>query len=783
LVSGKLRGLVDTASGQGTPTNPASIVTSSNATASLTDGRGNPSRFTLDSLGQVTSQTDALGQITTTVRDANGLPTRITRPNGAVTTMTYDTKGNLLTSTDPVGAITTFTYEPVFNQVKTIRDPKGNVTTINYDAKGNPNEIVDALNNRTQMTYDARGLLLTVTSAVGTPVETATSFTYDARGNLLTTTNPKGDVTTLAYDNAGNVSSSTDAENRVTQFTYDARNRLITVLDADLKTTQYGYDQKGNLTQVRDAKNQLTTFTYDGLDRLASATNPLGLTETFVYDGNGNLTSTTNRNGQTITFNYDALNRLTTKTRPPTSTEVGNFVTTYGYDSVGNLTGILNPTINVFNQYDAANRLISSLSTTETILSNIVVSINTDTTISANDFQFDGKSIQVNGRTLTVNGAHTFANLTLSNGAVLTHSPTSSTMVGKLDITVNGIIQIDSTSRIDVSARGFLGGGRAGNPFGNNGMTVGFVQGSLGTSGGSYGGLGGGGSANAVYGDFRNPNDAGSGGARVNDPAGNGGGLVRIVAAALVLNGSITADGGGGAFQSGGGSGGGIRVDVGTLSGTGTITANGGSQGINAFGGGLGNGGGGGRVAVYYQNPTSFDLTRINAFGGAGPNSGAGTVYLQGPTREAGELIVDNNNGAATSLSTPIPQVTGGSLSLTHLRVRRQAKIRVENVLNLTGTLELSSGSEYVSAGRVNAGTVNLTGGSVLTHFSATGNVVAKVDLNIASLTIDSTSRIDVSARGFLGGGRAGNPFGNNGMTVGFVQGSLGTSGPVEEGQ
>ena len=770
LVSSKLRGLVDTAAGQGTPTNPAPIVTSSNASASLIDGRGNQSRFTLDSLGQVTSQTDALGQTTTTVRGANGLPTKITRPNGAVTTMTYDAKGNLLTSTDPIGATTTFTYEPTFNQVKTIRDPKGNFTTINYDVKGNPTEIIDALNNRTQMNYDSRGLLTSVTSAVGTSVQTTTSFTYDARGDLLTTTNPKGDVTTLAYDNTGNVSTSTDAENRVTQFTYDARNRLITVLDADLKTTQYGYDPKGNLTQVQDAKNQLTTFTYDGLDRLVSATNPLGLTETFTYDGNGNLTSTTNRNGQTIAFNYDALNRLTSKTRPPTSIETGNQATTYSYDSVGNLLSVVNPTIGVLNQYDAANRLISSTSTTESALASTVVPINADTTIGASNFQFEGQTLQVNGRTLTVNGQHTFTNVILLNGAVLTHSPTTGTTQGKLDIVVTGTIQVDNTSRIDVTGRGFLGGGQPGNPSSTNGMTVGFQATNQSGTAGSYGGLGGNfsGSTNPVYGDFRNPNEIGSGGGGFQGaPAGNGGGLVRIVAQSIVLNGAIRANGGVATSFSAGGSGGGIRIDVGTLSGAGPISVDG-SSGTSSGGGG----GGGGRIAIYYQTATQFNFSNVTAIGGTGsgaPNGGAGSVYLQGSARENGELILDNNNVTVPVASTtPILGASTATLSLSHLRVRRSGRAKLDSSLNLSGTLEVGTGGEFVVGNPVTANAVNLTGGGVLAHASTTGSVAFKLDINTQSISIDSTSRIDVTGRGFLGGGQPGNPSSTNGMTVGF---------------
>ncbi len=789
LISGRLQGLPNTAAGFGTATNPAPIVRSQDAKSTFTDGRGNPTAYTLNGLGQVTSQQDALGQVTTTLYDASGNPTRITRPNGAVTTMTYDAKGNLLTSTDPVGATTTFTYEPSFNQVKTIRDPKGNTTTINYDANGNPIEIIDALGNRTQMTYDARGLLTAVTSAVGTAVQTTTSFTYDARGNLLTTTNPKGDVTTLAYDVAGNVFRSTDTENRVTEFTYDPRNRLITVMDADLKTTQYGYDAKGNLTQVRDAKNQITTFVYDSRDRLSSATNPLGLTETFAYDANGNLISIINRNGQTISFNYDALNRLTSKARPPTSSEVGNQMTTFAFDSVGNLASVSNPATTIINQYDAANRLVSTLSGTELAISDAVVPIDVDTTIGENNFQFDGKTLQVDGRVLTVDGSHTFSNLILVNGAVLRHSPTTATKVNKLDITLFGTLQIDATSRIDVSGRGFLGGFQPGNPLPFAGMTVGFAAGSTFRSGGSYGGLGGvgsvsGGVVNPVYGDFRNPNDVGSGGSWWSGNGGNGGGLVRIVAQTLQLDGSILANGNEAATfgEGGGGSGGGIRIDVGTLRGAGFIRGNGGSGGGGTV---AGSGGGGGRVAVYYQDAAGFDLSKVAAFGGAGgvttnspSNGGAGTVYLQGSTREVGELIVDNNNIVSATLSTPVPNPATGTIALTHLRVKRGARIRLDSLLNLTSTLEISYGSEFISTNRTNADTINLTANSVITHLPTTATTSFKVDLSANTITIDATSRIDVSGRGFLGGGQPGNPSGTaNGITVGFVPGSTFRSG------
>ena len=42
----------------------------------------------------------------------------------------------------------------------------------------------------------------------------------------------------------------------------------------------------------------------------------------------------------------------------------------------------------------------------------------------------------MDGTTLTVDGSHTFANLLLVNGAVLTHSPTTATELKKLDLLI-----------------------------------------------------------------------------------------------------------------------------------------------------------------------------------------------------------------------------------------------------------------------------------------------------------------------------------------------------------
>src|SRR5206468_1088977 len=145
------------------------------------------------------------------------------------------------------------------------------------------------------------------------------------------------------------------------------------------------------------------------------------------------------------------------------------------------------------------------------------------------------------------------------------------TQVHKLNLSVAHQLYIDATSRIDVSGKGYLPGRTTGN------TTVGGAKGRRGA--GSYGGVGGAygsdgstgivSATNPVYGDYADPDDWGSGGTNgLGTFNTSGGGLVKITAATLRLDGQLLADGVR-TDDGGGGSGGGVYVAVSTLSGSG----------------------------------------------------------------------------------------------------------------------------------------------------------------------------------------------------------------------
>lgn len=281
---------------------------------------------------------------------------------------------------------------------------------------------------------------------------------------------------------------------------------------------------------------------------------------------------------------------------------------------------------------------------------------------------------------LVAGGALSPEGMTLEASTVTVPEPTAME-THALELNVSGELSIDGSSALDVTARGYLGGGRGDDPP-RIGQTADHALLELGgRTGGSHGGLGGvqgtglglGLNVAPIFDDLRNPRRPGGGGSgRLNDDdrGHNGGGLLRVRTARLVLNGRLVADGGGvqqgGSTDTGGaGAGGGIYLDVDELLGSGEVSADGGSAD-----GGTGAGcGGGGRIAILYGELGSFTGS-VHALGGvlvpdtpkASSVGGAGTVFWQSREQLHGDLVIDNAGRVQSAASTPLRAVGTGTI-------------------------------------------------------------------------------------------------------------------------
>ena len=352
-----------------------------------------------------------------------------------------------------------------------------------------------------------------------------------------------------------------------------------------------------------------------------------------------------------------------------------------------------------------------------------VTEINLPTVIGEGDTTYDDKNLLITGATVTISGRHRFKNLELKNGAKISHPETDASTEYFLEITA-WTLAIDSSSSIDTDGRGYLGGNRG--QGGCSGRTFNNQVGSGSYSAGSYGGLGGrAGSSviNPVYGNLVSPDELGSGGGcgGWSSPGGDGGGRIKLTTINIAVDGTISADGGRGVDHTAAdGSGGSINITTSTISGAGAIRANGGARYV---------GGGGGRIGIWYLDLATFERSRITAAGGQGSEAdGAnGTVFLKSITETNGTLVVDGL-GSDTYTTLPIPP----GYVFDNIILRNNARVIADDPLQVAGELRLESGS-------------------ILSH---SVNVTSGLTINARRVSIDATSKIDVSEKGYLGGKR-----------------------------
>ncbi|WP_233439325.1 RHS repeat-associated core domain-containing protein [Lentzea atacamensis] len=274
---------------------------------SFTDGRGNKTLYTVNSLG--------LGESTIE-------PSTAAHPNVSDRTWTigYDLAGNPETVRAPGGVVRTRTFD-LLNRLT------GETGT-------GAEEATDA---RT-LKYNLAGLVVESSAPSGANV-----LTYNDRGALLTTDDPSG-KSSFAYDANGRMSTRTD-ESGTSRYVYQ-QGRTTTLQDAITGTVRsIGYNEAGQVKAVGYGTDRTRSFTYDEYGRL----------KTDTLSGAGGVTAAS------IAYGYDISDRLTTKTTTGLS---GSGTNSYEYDYSNRLTSwTFNGARTEYGWDDAGNRVRSGTKT------------------------------------------------------------------------------------------------------------------------------------------------------------------------------------------------------------------------------------------------------------------------------------------------------------------------------------------------------------------------------------------------------------------------------------
>jgi RHS repeat-associated protein len=304
-----------------------------------------------DTFGDQSEARDPLGNVTTTAYDPLGRPIAATEPSyqppslpqtlTPTTHVGYDGDGNAVEMTDPRGNVTRASYDQL-DRLVTLDEPASTndqraVTSYTYTRTGMPLSTVDPLGARTETTYDDLDRPVTGTEyeRKPQPQTLVTSIGYDDAGDVTSTVSPTGAVAVDSYDALGQLTEARDPGGVVTQFGYDYTGRPVRVSDALGRTHRGTYDLFGQLTAESDLKPDGTT------SRAAS----------YGYDLAGNPTSVTDDLQVTRTYGYDAANQLVGQVEPVDATK--SITTTFGYDAAGHRTrytdGRQNTTITTYN--------------------------------------------------------------------------------------------------------------------------------------------------------------------------------------------------------------------------------------------------------------------------------------------------------------------------------------------------------------------------------------------------------------------------------------------------
>ncbi|MFD5737225.1 putative T7SS-secreted protein [Streptomyces sioyaensis] len=271
--------------------------------------------------------------------------------------------------TDPVTGIRRYftTYTEDLAVLDEISDRRGNHHTFDYTEDGTPTAITHSAGYRLLLTTDdgrITALHLAGAGPAGTD-QLLMTYGYDDAGNLTTTTNSSGLPLRFTYDDHGRITSWTDTNNSSYTYVYDDDDRCTSQGGvAGHLRAQFTWGDPDPVTGLRtnllhNSHGQVTRYEVNDRHQIVAETDPIGATTRTVRDAGHRILSTTDPLGRTTHIDYDDAGRpvaialpdgsVSTTTynadgHPASVTGPDGTTWTHTYDAHGNRTSTTDPT-------------------------------------------------------------------------------------------------------------------------------------------------------------------------------------------------------------------------------------------------------------------------------------------------------------------------------------------------------------------------------------------------------------------------------------------------------
>lgn len=329
----------DDAGNELTVTDPKGITTTytydaagKKATITYSGSSAHEVTYTYDADGNKTQMTDATGTSTYTYNPFDEL-TSTTNGNGSTVSYGYDTDGDITGITYPLPSAETWSSTSTISygydnadQMTSVTDFNGHKTTLTRNADGNVTaEALGATGDTVTTAYDSTGAIASITlanssgttlqsftygdapggnilSETSSPATAGTSktYSYDPQSQLAAETTTSGTTSysfddsgnltglpsgaTGTYDDAGELTSSTNSSGTVTDYTYNADGQRTAATKSGTTVASATWNGAGELTSYDDSSGDMTTATYDGNGLRASSATTSGGTQDYTWN-------------------------------------------------------------------------------------------------------------------------------------------------------------------------------------------------------------------------------------------------------------------------------------------------------------------------------------------------------------------------------------------------------------------------------------------------------------------------------------------------------------------